>query len=333
MKSNLGELLAELLRINNRVSLPNLGAFVAEYKPAIIDEATRVITPPAKEISFSKEETWNDKLLENLVAEQEGLTPEAAAIAVGLFVEQVKETLDKANKYIFEGLGILIKDGAEFNFKIEEGLNLLPDAFGLESLVIHQTSTEKETISEKPKEITAKPNIVPPARIATRKRFSGVIWVAAISLITIACVVLWLFTDIFTPQQMPTSPMVSQAQPAIDSTVQDSTAADTTEKADVEEVINTQTEKKKALYYEEPKSSTNTEKVFYIIAGSFTKEGNAERLKSSLEKKGFKPEILTVDGPVYRVSMFSFTDRNRALEELARLRDENKQMSIWLLGL
>ncbi|HUX53868.1 MAG TPA: SPOR domain-containing protein [Williamwhitmania sp.] len=333
MKSNLGELIAELLRRNNRVSLPGLGAFVAKYKPAIIDEATLVITPPTKEISFSKEETWNDKLLENLVAEQEGLTPETAAIAVGELVEQIKETLDNENKYIIEGLGILVKDGGDFSFKIEEGLNLLPDAYGLESIVLQKNSSEKETASEKPKEISPKPNLVPPARIVTRKGGSSVIWVAAISLIAIACMVLWLFTDIFTPQQVPTSPMVSQAQPAIDSTAQDSIAADTSEKANVEEVINTQTEKKKALYYEEPKSSANAEKVFYIIAGSFTKERNAERLKSSLEKKGFKPEILTVDGPVYRVSMFSFTNRNRALEELARLRDENKQMNIWLLGL
>lgn len=349
MKSDLGGLIAGLLRNNNRVSLPGMGAFVANYKPAIIDEETLVVTPPAKEISFSKEETWNDRLIENLVAEQENISAEEAAKVVDKYVEEVREALNKEEKYLFAGLGMLIKDGWNFNFEIEEGVNLLPDAFGLESITLKKPAVAKEPVapstSVTPKKTSpqkpslpkqhppVKPSPKPSTGAQRSRRSTSIIWIVAISILAIAAVSLWLFTDIFTPAQLPTPLAVSQPSPvAVDTTIADSASTDTTEKANVEEVINTQTEKKRALYYEEPKTNS-AEKTFYIIAGSFTKEGNAERLKSMLEKKGFKPEILTVDGPIYRVSMFSFTNKNRALEELSRLREENKQMNIWLLGL
>ena len=51
-----------------------------------------------------------------------------------------------------------------------------------------------------------------------------------------------------------------------------------------------------------------------------------------LEAKGFRPEILKSNGR-YRVAMLKYTDRNRALRELDRLRKEKPNESVWLLGL
>jgi len=345
MKSNLGELIAFLLRSNNRVSLPGMGAFVAKYQPAIIDEETLVISPPSKEISFSKAETWNDQLLEKLIAEREKISLEDASVKTIQLVKEIQNVLDKDGQYIFENFGILVKDDWEYNVIIEDNLNLLPDAFGLEPETIQPAIPKKEikitpientsaTITSQSQNTPTKPIATPISSVKRRKKNTGFLWIGIIVIVAITCTLLYLYTNLFstihTSSPVPSNNLAT-FQP--DSSASDTSKVDTAEVANVEQVINTQTEKKKALYYEEPKNSSNAEKIFYIIAGSFTKMENAERLKSSLEKKGFKPEILTVDGPVYRVSMFSFTNRNRALEELTRLREENKQMNIWLLGL
>jgi hypothetical protein len=59
---------------------------------------------------------------------------------------------------------------------------------------------------------------------------------------------------------------------------------------------------------------------------------NAQILYNKLLNAGNKPEILKSDGHI-RVAHSKFTDRNRALRELERLRQEKPTESVWLLGL
>ena len=346
MTINLGKLIADLLREHNRVSLPGVGAFVGVYQPAILNEETLELTPPFKEISFSKDETWNDELLEQLVSKTEEISIEEAKKRVAEAVTEITAELRKKESYPIAGLGRLLQEDLDITFEIEAGLNLLSEAFGLETINMQVLSlpSDKKKV-EAPKAIVAEPSkakpVEPKPMIATDmpKKKSKTPWILAGLLIVILLLAYVFYNDLFpskiaTTQQTKTeATQIKSDTSNVDQEEDTTTAEDTVEQKVVADKIETQTEKRKALYYEEPKATSESNKTFYIIAGSFNKMQNAEKLKATLVKEGYKPEILTVEGPVFRVSMYSFTNRNRALQELSRLRDQNKERNIWLLGL
>ncbi len=346
MALDLGKYIADLLREHNRVSLPGLGAFVGNYKPAMLNEETLVLSPPYTEINFSKDETWNDELLENFVARIEELSIEEAKRLVAESVAEIVIALQKNGNFAFPGLGQLVKDGWSINFEIEEGINLLPDAFGLEniSMLIPPMQFEKKPIvaSTKPqptKPIDTKAPLTKKPAPASKPK-SKTPWVLLSLFVVIATLAGYLYFDGFFETKTPVIQNgvasignVLPSDTSITESYADTVDVDTTEQKIVAQEIDSQTERRKALYYEEPKAPASGVKTFYIIAGSFNKMENAEKLKEMMTKDGYKPEILTEEGPVFRVSMYSFTNRNRALQELSRLRNQNKDRNVWLLGL
>ena len=359
MKIELGKYIADLLREHNRVSLPGIGAFVGNYKPAVLNEETLELAPPYKEITFSKDETWNDELLENLVSKAEELSTEEAKKAVAESIEEIVAELQKTGVYTFDGLGQLVNDGWIFSVQLEEGLNLLTESYGLETISMPTptiqpakkvTATPPVTPPASTQEQTPKPTTTTPSATSVKTPQNSTVhkskthWVLLCLLLIIVALASFLYFDGFfgttsdAPQPMAvtvdsTAKVTEPEDSSYTQNYSDTVDVDTVEQKIVAEKIESQTEKRKALYYEEPKTTSNGKKTFYIIAGSFNKMENAEKLKQALVKEGFKPEIITVEGPTFRVSLYSFTNRNRALQELARLRDQNKERNIWLLGL
>ena len=68
--------------------------------------------------------------------------------------------------------------------------------------------------------------------------------------------------------------------------------------------------------------------IFYIIAGAFTKQENAEKMMKKLSKWDYKAEIIK-SGGLFRVSYDSFDNREDAIATLNKIRKENK--AAWLL--
>ena len=61
---------------------------------------------------------------------------------------------------------------------------------------------------------------------------------------------------------------------------------------------------------------------YYIVAGCFRDEINADELVKSLQNEGFKAEKFGKIGNLYAVSFASFEDKEMAVSELERIRDE-----------
>ena len=61
---------------------------------------------------------------------------------------------------------------------------------------------------------------------------------------------------------------------------------------------------------------------YYIIAGSFVDEANADALVASLKIRGFKAEKFVRTGNRYYVSFASFNNKESAYKELKRIREE-----------
>jgi cell division septation protein DedD len=70
-------------------------------------------------------------------------------------------------------------------------------------------------------------------------------------------------------------------------------------------------------------------KEYYIVAGCFREESNADQLVIELRKKGYQAEKFGKIGNLYAVSFSSFADKSAALEELKKIRD-TEQKGAWI---
>ena len=89
--------LLELIKHNNRVIVPNFGAFIVSR-----DAGTTVL--------FNNFLSFNDGLLINHVSKKEGIDTNKATEKVSNFVDSIKKELDEKGEYILEKLGRFTKD-------------------------------------------------------------------------------------------------------------------------------------------------------------------------------------------------------------------------------
>lgn len=103
--------IAELLKNNTRVIVPDFGAFMVKTSPGSAE----------KQVSFNDFLKYNDGLLVNHIAKQESIVKEEAQKKIKAFVDDIQKEL-KANKpYKIADLGYLYKDPrGSVRFKVGE---------------------------------------------------------------------------------------------------------------------------------------------------------------------------------------------------------------------
>lgn len=328
----------ELLARYDFVSIPGIGSFVQKYEPAKLADTGSEFLPPVQTLSFDTARSFNDELLEQYLCDKQTLTTQQAAQQVKVFVDEIKSKLNSKSKVEFPGVGALSKsDKGDIVFEPADELHRASDSFGLKSVEVTKktetvTKQAAESLVHKPKPQVAKT----PSSMASVS--------LTIMLATAAMAILMLVGGmmIFIPElrfwgKAEVSDNLLPIQKPVETDSNDSVAMETPlvvnndsidgAPQEVVETVEEITDKKRALFYQEP-----DDKTYYLIAGSFAQIENAQVLVNSLVKQGYKPEILQSDGR-FRVSISKFSDRNRALRELAKLRQQKQTESVWLLGL
>ena len=141
----LSKMVKELILDNDKVSLPGLGAFVAEVVPATFSDKGYTVNPPYRRLSF-RSNLEQDTLLAELYARANGVEEDIAGRIVTEFVSELAEVLKVKKTVVFPGLGRLraTKENNVF-FVADEDLDIYPEGFGLEpvSLKTHQETREE----------------------------------------------------------------------------------------------------------------------------------------------------------------------------------------------
>lgn len=141
----LSKMVGELILDYDRVSLPGLGAFVAEMVPAIFADKGYTINPPYRKLSF-RSGAQSDTVLSDFYASSNNIQKEYAERVVTEFIAELKTVLFSKKIVVFPGLGRLraTKENNVF-FVPDEDLDIYPEGLGLEpvSLKSHiQTPAE-----------------------------------------------------------------------------------------------------------------------------------------------------------------------------------------------
>lgn len=74
---------------------------------------------------------------------------------------------------------------------------------------------------------------------------------------------------------------------------------------------------------------------YFLIAGSFIKQDNAEVLKNQWRQKGYDTEIVTrswgVNSDFYRVAYMGFPKLNQAIDAMKQERTQEGKENVWVL--
>ncbi len=301
--------IVQILKEHDQVIVPGLGSFVAEYKSAKIHPVDHNFSPPAKQIVFDNY-TPDDDLLVNKIAEAENVSIEKAIIEVRTFTDNLINEIQQYRIANIKMLGTFtLKPDNTITFTAEKG-DISDESFGLEEFIT--PAAIKNEYKEKAIQQMQKAKQYE-AEVSNRNKRYILIGISSAFLLIL--VFLIFFTNIFknllydteVKMDRPHQEMVLQ-----NNTVEEPVIADTTSQQDnsVEADATPTTEAKTPAVVEEkpkekpkeeakPKEQTKPKPIaekekptesgkYYLVAGSFKVQENAEKRVAELKTKGYK---------------------------------------------
>lgn len=340
----------ELLFENETVIIPGFGAFISSYKPAEINEETKEIDPPSKEIIFNQQIRNNDGLLVDRVAEGEGISHFDALKKIEKERENIIYQLDKGEKVSIDKTGELFYDeDGEIQFVALQDENLLIDSYGLDTVSLEENEEKpeeelepalvEEQVEDSPEEdlqeednivddtepeITVEPENSKTEKPEKKKR-RGWLWLLII-LVPIAAVgayFIWDKSQFKDPiETSPEETITTKTEEAV--SVQDTMIKDTLPEPVVDSIL---VEKPDTLEIEKV-----VEKLpgFILVGGSFKAEENAETYLNQLKEEGFEPFHLGKRGNFYIVGIGRYETERDALRAKRKFNEENPESGVWI---
>lgn len=298
----INQYIKELLLLNDCVIIPEIGGFVANYKPASVDN--NQFFPPSKEIAFNSKLTSNDGLLVNFISEAEGVSYFEAKQKMDVFVEETLLALERNRHIYFDGVGYLHYDSHE-NLLFEPQLkqNLLVDSFGLQNF-----SYEKLYQRQMPKP-AFKVEYQEPVPVIFQKRKLKRVMIAVPLLLAMALIPIKNNKEYLAKSDLGMWETFLQSAPAPISVASQPESADFTTETAVPEV----------KHYN-----------YYIIGGSFKSEENANKYIQQLKEQGYEPKNLGIFKGLHRIAMKGFETAEEAQQELNSLLYKNPQSGVWI---
>jgi nucleoid DNA-binding protein len=338
--------LKELIENNNRIIIPDFGAFMIQD------------TPEGKQISFNDFLKFNDGLLVNQIIKAEKISKNEASEKITVFIKAVEKSFAEHKAYEIKGIGFLSKD-SHGNIKFEtkpetttSPTDVKPTIVLDEEPVKAKEEVKVEAIKNEPKKVatppktepvkttketTTKPEIKTPVtgkpKTINKPTYSAPMEISSSNntrnlIIIVAAVVIilgggtWAFfafdlKDKFFGKEM-TAPVAVDIPAPVDSTAIMDTVAE----------MDTITE---PMVIEEPEETVETyTKKYYIIAGSFKVPSNAVRYNQKLINEGYNSEILERKNGFKVVSYKVVYSWGEALTEWKNMRHNNPQTWIYI---
>lgn len=298
----ISQYIKELLLLNDCVIIPEFGGFVANYKPATIEN--NQFFPPTKEIAFNNKLVSNDGLLINYISETEGTDYFSAKQKLDSFVEETMLNLERNRNVYFEGVGYLHYDSRE-NLQFEPQLkqNLLVDSYGLQNF-----SYEKLYQRQMPKPVI-KVEYREPIPVIFQQRKLKKLVIAIPLLIALALIPMKKNNEYLSKSDMGMWETLMQSTPAAPAQVQEQNSTENTAPVVTAETVQLN---------------------YFIIGGSFKSEENANKYIQQLKGQGYNGQNLGVFNGLNRVAMKGFATMGEAQKELNSLLSKNPGSGVWI---
>jgi len=308
--------LKDLLFDYDCVTIPGLGGFIMQSKPARISKSKNRIHPPSRYPTFNGLLNHDDGLLISAIARAEHISYRDAGFIVSEFTENCKLRISNGEKIILEGIGELYSGPDNgIIFRQLNQLNFFAGVFGMGSLDLYPLAGPQY-----PSRITHRP-VDRKQHQSKERKPAAVKW----TLILSVPVILFLLYGIIFPASIQNFymnysgivfdigyPKGVKQLPETHAFIPPAPVPAEKPVAVVETVV--------------PKSPR-----YFIIGGCFEKEENAGKFMTELINRGFEAERAgTNNRGQVRISYKSYADKTSALPYLQKIRNE-ENASAWLL--
>ena len=310
MNHSIEKYISDLLYNNDCIIIMNFGGLVCNHISALLDEETGILSPPNKTILFNSQLKENDGLLINHISSHEKISLEKAKNEVLKFVDQCNSNLKKFRSLRFEKIGLFtLSDEGKILFTQDSNVNYNINSYGFQDLINNKITRDHSKVIEESLKIIKTKNRLTPKRML--KAAAILIPLLGISLLSIT-------------QEKNINKVYNQI-----AELNPLSFFETKAEEKVETIIPVKEIKKEIEkpILSVPKEVIN-EKKFYIIAGAFGVEENANKLKARLNSWNYNSTIIK-NNNIMRVSYNEFTTKEDAILSLAKIRKENPQA--WIL--
>ena len=316
MKNSIDYYISQLLYKNECVIVMNFGGFICSNISANLNQNTGALTPPKKSILFNPQLKENDGLLINYIAQSEKISQKDAKINLLNFVDQSLQNLNKFKSFRFEKIGLftLNADGnIIFTQDLKANYNL--DAFGFQDMIYNKIKRDNSEIIEESLRLIKKKNNFTTKRLL--KAAAIIIPLIGISFLSITQED--RINNIYT--QIANVNPISFKKDKV-SILENQSSKEIIVKEEIQpKIINNEV-------YQVFEEVIMPSQKFYIIAGAFSVEKNANKLKNKLNSWNYNSSIIKNE-KMMRVSYDSFDSKEQALISLSKIRKENPQA--WIL--
>lgn len=337
-----------LLYDHDCVIVPRWGGFLAQYRPARLDESRAVIHPPGKAVGFNRHLLRTDGLLADRLAQRDGIGYAAANALIDAEVDAWQAELARHGRLELARIGIFYRDSERnLQFDPDDRANFLKEAYGLRPLAA--TSVVREAVRTMP--LVAP--VTPPEEVTTEERPWWKLAAAASVALLLAAGAYWSFatqngqeareglalrlarpTPTYTPAPDRTVPWTAEA--SIFTLPEEPLGIRTLPLTENDTVtltvdLGSPSEMAPADTTHVSVKTPGLERArYHIIGGCFAQPENADRLLKELEGKGFPAVRLKQYGALYPVAFGSYPNKAMALEALAAIRSTGAGQA-WLL--
>lgn len=353
-KLKVEDCIADLLYQYDCVIIPGFGGFVTNPIGSRIVSSKRIIYPGSRKIAFNSRLTDNDGLLINYISRINNEAYTDAQQRVRIFCEKLFEQLESGDKPVIDKLGQFYYDpDNHLQFVADNNSNFSKQSFGLrpvQAVPLENENKKVEQITPKPmseaREQSGRIYKSKPEYERKNKRK----WLVAIPFVLILLMV-WVYNNDFewassashfrakADYSAITDEIISQRLAALEELNKKVRLALGTgneqntkieNNSDNQEPISSETEtavtdadKQNQTPSEIPVSNEPVSgSVYFIIAGQFSIEENANKFVETLKSKGFASEIAGKRNQLTLVSCYSSHDKNEIKGKLPEFKEQ-----------
>ena len=302
--------ISDLLYRYQCVTIPGFGAFLTNYKSAVVNADTNSFYPPSKQVSFNSQLTSNDGLLASYVSEADAISYEAALILIADSVKSWRNSINKLKSLTLNNIGeFSLNEEGNMLFQPSTQINYFTASFGLSSFVSPQINREvyKKEVAVLEEET---PILFTPEKRASRPYLKY----AAIALIAVTLGGVG-FKEFDKRQQKNQLIVEQQAQQTVEDSIQSATFFDASPAVLPAISLNV----------------TRAKDKYFVVAGAFRFEANANRKVNQLKASGYDAKIIGINKfGLHQVSYAGFVDKGEALSNLRTIK-RTVTRDAWLL--
>ena len=316
MNKTVDHYISELLFLHDCVILPNFGGFVGNPQSAKLNKTTGILSPPSKQILFNSNLKTNDGLLITHISNQEGITQEIAKQNVITFANENNKKLTALKVLRIDKIGLFTL-GKEKNiiFLQDSANNYSLDAFGMKA-AHNKTISRVNEVEEKV--VSTIQNIRTQNRNPRAFLRAAAVIIPLVALSYLSISQQDRINNVYT-QMATLNPFGTTEGPE---EVIETTPIKDVRIIESAEIIET------SMVEEVATPIIIQQHTFYIIAGAFVEQTNADKMITKLTRWNYNAEIVE-EGNLIRVSYNSFTNKETAILALKEIKQENP--SAWLL--